>query len=110
MLRRTKLKLASKLHPQAAAQEGNSYFIINGELYIEKLRADFRAMDTNSSGFITKENLLEMANQSNYILSKEELEETLKGMDNDGDGQISVEEFIASAVSDKLYVAVRPEL
>lgn len=86
------------MHIQAAASEGNSYFIINGELYIQKLREDFRRMDVDGSGEITKEDLEEMARQSNYILSKEELEETIKGMDNDGDGKISVEEFIASAV------------
>lgn len=91
-------KPASKLYTQVTTQEGNSYFVINGELYVEKLRADFLAMDTDGSGFITKDNLKEMASQSNYILSKEELDETIKGMDNDGDGQISVEEFIASAV------------
>ena len=55
-------------------------------------------MDTDNSGFITKENLEEMARQSNYILSKDELDETIEGMDNDGDGKISIEEFIASAV------------
>ncbi|CAJ1936193.1 unnamed protein product [Cylindrotheca closterium] len=93
-----KINLEEFIQGMAAAQEGNSYFIINGELYIEKLQADFRAMDADGSGFITRENLVEMANQSNYILSKQELEETIKGMDKDGDGQISVEEFIASAI------------
>ena len=55
-------------------------------------------MDVDGSGEITKEDLEEMARQSNYILSREELDETIKDMDNDGDGKISVEEFIASAV------------
>lgn len=79
-------------------REGNSYFVINGELYIQKLRADFDAIDVDGSGFITKEDLVEMARQSNYVLSKEELDKTIEGMDDDGDGKISVEEFVASAV------------
>jgi len=93
-----KINIDEFIQGMAAAREGNSYFVINGELYIQKLREDFRAMDVDNSGFITKENLEEMARQSNYILSKGELDETIKDMDNDGDGKISVEEFIASAI------------
>jgi hypothetical protein len=67
-------------------------------MYIEKLKADFGAMDVDNSGFVTGANLQEMASQTNYILSKEELDQTIKSMDSDGDGRISIEEFVASAV------------
>jgi Ca2+-binding EF-hand superfamily protein len=67
-------------------------------MYIEKLKADFGAMDVDNSGFVTRANLQEMASQTNYILSKEELDQTIKNMDSDGDGKISIEEFVASAV------------
>lgn len=86
------------LRLKASSREGNSYFVINGELYIQKLKADFRAMDVDNSGFVTRANLKEMAGEANYILSKEELDQTIQSMDSDGDGQISIEEFVASAV------------
>jgi len=82
----------------ASSQAGNSFYILNGELYIEKLRADFRSMDADNSGYITRENLQEMTAKSDYILSEKELDDTMKAMDLDGNGQISIDEFIAVSV------------
>lgn len=71
-------------------------------MYVKKLKADFAAMDTDNSGFITPENLKEMASRVDYILSTEELEQTMKDLDLDGDGKISIEEFMAATVSNSI--------
>ncbi|CAJ1943621.1 unnamed protein product [Cylindrotheca closterium] len=86
------------INVMAASRAGNSYCVVNGELYIEKLKTDFQSMDTDDTGYITRENLQEMATQSDYILSEKELDETMKELDLDGNGQISIDEFIAASV------------
>jgi hypothetical protein len=58
-------------------------------------------MDVDNSGFVTRSNLQEMANRSNYIFSQKELDGIMKEMDRDGDDQISIEDFIAATVSMK---------
>lgn len=83
---------------QAASQTGKSYFVINGEMYSAKLKVDFKDMDVDGNGVVTKEDLRQKAKEIDYYLSESELEETIQGMDEDGDGRISLEEFIASAV------------
>lgn len=72
--------------------------MINGELYIEKLKADFGAMDADNTGYITRSNLQEMAEKTDYILSEKELDETMKELDLDGNGEISIDEFIAASI------------
>jgi hypothetical protein len=58
-------------------------------------------MDVDNSGFITRSNLQEMANRSNYIFSEKELDGIMQDMDRDGDDQISIEDFIAATVAMK---------
>lgn len=75
---------------------------MNGELYIEKLQSDFRSMDVDNTGYITRENLQVMAQKSDYILTEKELNETMKELDLDGNGEISIDEFIAASVRIKV--------
>lgn len=56
-------------------------------------------MDADGSGVVTKEDLRQKAKEVNYYLSEDELESTIQSMDEDGDGKITLEEFIASMVS-----------
>jgi Ca2+-binding EF-hand superfamily protein len=68
-------------------------------MYLEKLKADFKAMDADGNGVVTKEDLLQKAKEVHYYLSEEELESTIQSMDENDDGKISLEEFIAATVS-----------
>lgn len=77
---------------------GKAYFVISGELYLEKLRADFKDMDFDGDGTVTRTDLRQKAKELNYILSEEELEGIIESMDTDGDGKISLEEFMAAVV------------
>lgn len=89
----------------AAERKGHAYFITNGEMYLAKLKAEFDAIDANGDGYLTREELYQgNAEQGEYALSAEELEEMmaeLKELDTDGDGQISLQEFIAATVAIK---------
>jgi Ca2+-binding EF-hand superfamily protein len=88
-----------RIVPQAASQTGKAYFVLNGEMYLAKLKEDFKEIDVDGSGIVTKEDLQRKAIDIDYFLSEEEIESTIQSMDGDGDGQISLEEFVASAVS-----------
>ena len=69
---------------------------------IEKLKADFAAIDKGNSGFVEKEELVAMAANLNYALSETELNAIVEDMDADKDGKISLEEFIAATVKVKV--------
>ena len=67
-------------------------------MYVTKLKEDFRELDVDGNGVITREDLLQKAKEIQYFLSQDELESTIQSMDADGDGKISWEEFVASVV------------
>jgi hypothetical protein len=79
--------------------------VVNGEMYIEKLKAEFKTIDQDGNGLVEKAELVEMAKNLQYGLSEEELDNIVKDMDSDHDGMISLEEFIASAVSN-IYLPI----
>ena len=86
------------LETQAATKTGKAYFHLNAEMYVAKLKDDFRELDVDGNGVVTREDLLQKAKDIHYFLSQEELERTIQSMDEDGDGKISLEEFVASVV------------
>jgi uncharacterized tellurite resistance protein B-like protein len=83
---------------QAKLQTGSSYYVLNGEMYLAKMKAEFQHMDQDGNGLVDKEDLKKMALSLNYALSEEELETILNDMDQDQSGSISLEEFIAATV------------
>jgi EF-hand domain pair len=83
---------------QAKLQTGSSYYVLNGEMYLAKMKAEFQHMDQDGNGLVNKEDLKKMALSLNYALSEEELETILNDMDQDQNGTISLEEFIAATV------------
>ena len=86
------------LETQAATKTGKAYFKLNAEMYVTKLKEDFRELDVDGNGVITREDLLQKAKEIQYFLSQDELESTIQSMDADGDGKISLEEFVTSVV------------
>jgi calmodulin len=77
---------------------GASYYVLNGEMYLAKIKQEFQHMDQDGNGLVDKEDLKKMAQTLNYALSEEELETILNDMDQDQNGSISLEEFIAATV------------
>jgi hypothetical protein len=53
----------------------------------------FKAFDTDNSGFIDSNELIQVAKELGRNLSNDELEECLKDLDQNKDGKISYEEF-----------------
>jgi hypothetical protein len=78
---------------------GEAYYVVNGELYLINMEADFNAIDKDGTGYVEKSELREMASELAYRFSEEELDALMKDTDADKDGKISLGEFIASAVS-----------
>lgn len=72
---------------------------MNSEMYLAKLKADFMAMDTDGNGVVTKEDLRSKATEIDYYVTEDELESIIQSMDLNDDGKISLEEFVAGAVS-----------
>jgi Ca2+-binding EF-hand superfamily protein len=66
---------------------------------MKKMEADFKAIDTDCSGFVDEAELRTMANELAYKISEEELDALMEDMDENHDGKISLEEFIAATVS-----------
>lgn len=60
---------------------------------MEKCKAIFKQFDTDSSGFITKENIIEAMHKLGQELTQEELEEIMIQHDKAKDGRLSFEEF-----------------
>lgn len=68
-------------------------------MYLAKLKADFQAMDADGNGVVTKEDLRQKAKDIEYYITEEELESTIQSMDENEDGKITLEEFVAATVS-----------
>ena len=67
---------------------------------ILRLRNAFIAMDTDGSGFITKENLKELvAEQGAEQLSDEDADKLIASVDSTGDGKVSFAEFVEAAAT-----------
>mmetsp|Transcript_135561 Transcript_135561/g.201588 ORF Transcript_135561/g.201588 Transcript_135561/m.201588 type:complete len:231 (-) Transcript_135561:140-832(-) len=93
-----KISVEEFISALAQAKTGEAYYVINGELYMKKMKADFDAIDKDGSGYVEESELRQMANELAYRISAEELDALVSDMDENKDGKISVEEFIASAV------------
>ena len=59
---------------------------------IQEAKEEFQSIDTNSDGYITKEEILEMEE----VPEPEEVEEFFATYDTDKDGRVSFEEILAS--------------
>ena len=109
---------------------GQAYFVVNAELYRKKLEDDFKvsacresnrntfmlfniyhvltsviggkSIDLDGNGYVDRSELRKYVNSTGFNVSENELDDLMKGIDDNEDGKISLEEFIASSVSRKL--------
>ena len=96
-----RISLNEFIYGMAAVKAGDSYYVINGEMYISKLTEEFKDLDTDDNGYIDEKDFklnAQKLNLGNY-LSQKEFEDGLKYMDSNNDGKISLNEFIAAIVS-----------
>ncbi len=65
-----------------------------------KLKCQFEELDADKSGFITKDELRRAARQTQNegMLSEKEIDDFIEAADADGDGQISLEEWIDAMI------------
>eukprot|EP00934_Nitzschia_sp_Nitz4_P000999 Nitzschia sp. Nitz4//scaffold317_size20466//1311//2144//NITZ4_008660-RA/size20466-augustus-gene-0.18-mRNA-1//-1//CDS//3329547527//999//frame0 len=96
-----KVDLEEYINAMTAAQSGQAYFVLNAEMYIAKLKKEFENMDVNGDGVVTREDLKAKAKEVHYYLTEDELNSVMAEMDEDHDGKVNLEEFIASAVKRK---------
>ena len=59
-----------------------------------RIRKEFEKFDADNSGFITKQELLEVMHERGAKISAEQLTEMLSESDQDDDGKINYEEFV----------------
>jgi len=67
-------------------------------MLLAKLKSDFKGLDADGSGFVTEKDLRDKAKEASYCVTQEEMDSIIKDMDENKDGKISLEEFIAASV------------
>lgn len=80
--------------------EFNEFVRVMGSVYARKLtdeemRRAFRCFDKDGSGFITKDELRDVLRQLNQNITDQRISEVLNAIDDNQDGKISYEEFVA---------------
>lgn len=64
--------------------------------YVDERRKEFRdSIDADGDGFATLKEMLAYSNPRNEMHARKEVEELMELADNDKDGQLSKEEFLA---------------
>ena len=71
----------------------------NRELFQQDLKAEFQAIDTDHSGWISKSELREYAKRMNYELTEEQIEDFLYEADENGNDRVGLDEYISAIVS-----------
>ena len=69
----------------------------------EELRKSFRLYDSDDTGKITFKNLRETANELGEDLTDDEIWSMIREADTDGDGQISLDDFIKMMKAAKFF-------
>lgn len=66
----------------------------------EAIRAQFQALDKDGNGVVSAEEIREVLTALGDRLSDEDVNEMIRDVDTDGDGQVNYEEFVAHMLSD----------
>jgi calmodulin len=67
----------------------------------EQVRAQFNNLDKDGNGVISAQELREVLAALGDQLSDEDVNEIIRDVDTDGDGQVNYEEFLAHMMSDE---------
>jgi calmodulin len=67
----------------------------------DEVRAQFKALDKDGNGVISAQEIREVLTALGDRLSDEDVNEIIRDVDTDGDGQVNFEEFLAHMMSDE---------
>ena len=67
---------------------------------LKEIRERFKAMDVDKTGYISKENLKQIFLAMGEKISDKEADEMIKFVDIDGDGKVTLDEFILANAED----------
>ena len=71
----------------------------NHELFLQDMKAEFEAIDTDQSGWISKSELREYSRGMKYGLTEEQIEDFLYEADENGNDRVGLDEYVAAVVS-----------
>ena len=74
---------------------------------LDKYEVAFRALDSHSSGFINPKDLLDTLTGMGFDVIKENIYDMISELDNDGDGSLSLNEFLIGMVKKEKSIYVR---
>ena len=80
----------------AESAVAGSTAIANAEYTIASVRAAFNAADADKSGSLSHSELAKVLTKQCPYLSKAELQRAIDAFDNDGDGQVTIDEFVSA--------------
>lgn len=79
----------------------------------QRLAATFAFYDTDRSGYLEKDEILQALQQANFVISEENFNSLIASIDTDGDGRIDFEEFVnfyTSMEERKKWDSIRAEM
>eukprot|EP01052_Picozoa_sp_SAG31_P001698 SAG31_NODE_57_length_29727_cov_12.584568_19_plen_2101_part_00 len=71
--------------------------VANENPFRRQVRGLFRQMDTDNSGWVSRDELIEALDRTGLDFDADAVEDLLVSADSDGDGQVTIEELLAAA-------------
>jgi len=71
----------------------------NGELYKEELKGEFKSIDTDGSGWISKAELKKYSSTMKYNLTEAQIDDFIYNADANQNDKVGIDEYIAAVVS-----------
>jgi len=90
----TELKNLEEFEDKMIGQNTFREYLHDKSNFAAELRAVFKLMDKDNSGFLTAAQLRHVMTQYKVHLSDDEVDEMIAKVDRDGDGQVNIEEFV----------------
>jgi len=66
----------------------------------DEIRAQFKALDKDGNGVVSADEIREVLTALGDRLSDEDVNDMIRDVDTDGDGQVNYEEFVAHMMSE----------
>jgi len=90
----TELKNMEGFGDKVISRNSFEELLLDKSNFVAELRAVFKLMDKDNSGFLTAAELRHVMTQYNLHLSDDEVDNMIAMIDRDGDGQVNIEEFV----------------